>query len=347
MQAAGQSMLRQIISQVESANEIRALRVLHDRMPDVARDWQRSGFDACEILSFINQWHDQLIKRTIELTLADLESAGRGAPPTPFCWLLLGSGGRREQTLAPDQDNALLYLEEPSDTRGETRAFFQMLAEWVVSRLAAVGYPYCPGFVMATNPRWNGSLREWRQAIGSYAGYPDGNNARFLAMAADMRPICGDFRLAAELREWFSGQVRELAFVHWQTAQHGWQQPVALDWRDRFRTEKWGDHMGELNIKEGGYLQIVNAARLWSLAHGVHATSTLERIAALRDLAIWEEQWASRVAGALRLFIHHRIWGNYVCPDRLSDTEAAALKEAMRTARHLQKRTARRFRKPK
>ena len=149
------------LQKVSSASHAEALRHAHEWLQTCAERWGERKFPPLEIATIVNGWHDHLIRRTIELALVELHDRGHGEPPAPFCWLLLGSGGRQEQTLRPDQDNALLY----HDTVGreqEERAYFDALAGTVVERLAEIGYPYCPGFVMASNPRWNLSLPDWQ-----------------------------------------------------------------------------------------------------------------------------------------------------------------------------------------
>lgn len=340
--------LTRILREIENASDFCELRTIHDRMPVVAAEWRNQGVGSCRILSSVNEWHDKLIARTIELVLADMESAGLGTPPSPFCWLLLGSGGRREQTLHPDQDNALVYLDGPdTGASGKQAAFFETLAERAVTRLSGIGYPYCSGFVMATNKRWNLPLNGWRQNIESYSNFPDWTNTRFLMMMADIRPVYGDAELAARLRVELLERIRHHSFVHWQVVEHGLSDRIPLDFLDRLLVERRGDHKGEINIKEGGYLQIVKITRLWAVASGIGSAATEERIADLKAMAVWDEALAGRVMGAFRTFAGHRLWSNYVSPDSLSADETEALKEAMKTAKYLQRFSSKHFRKPK
>ena len=43
--------------------------------------------------------------------ILELGKAKLGPPPAPYCWIVLGSEGRREQTFKTDQDNALIYAD--------------------------------------------------------------------------------------------------------------------------------------------------------------------------------------------------------------------------------------------
>lgn len=334
------------LQKIRSASHASALHQAFEWLQTCAERWGERKFPPLEIAAVVNGWHDHLIRRAVELTLVELHERGLGEPPAPFCWLLLGSGGRQEQTLHPDQDNALLY----SATLGreqEERVYFQALAEVAVERLAEIGYPYCPGYVMASNPRWNLSFSDWQHKIMDYTGYPDWDNARYLMMLADLRPVYGDKVLADQLTDWLLGELAKQNFLHYLVAQHLEAHKVALDWRGRFRVDVWGEEEGRLNVKEGGYLQVINAVRLWSVAHGLPASSTEQRMERLHAAGVWDRAWAQEVRAALEELVSWRLWSNYVDPAPLTTGETERLKTALKTARQLQKRTARRFSKPR
>jgi CBS domain-containing protein len=334
---------------IETAESLDALRLTQERMTGVAERWAARGMPTLEIYDYLNLWHDLLMRRALDFTLQELEQKGLGKPAAPFCWLLLGSGGRREQTLHPDQDNALVYRSVAKDEHGRTqeRAFFLKLGELGVTTLEQIGYPFCAGFVMAANERWNGSVEHWHDQLQQYADFPDWSNSRFLMMAADLRPLYGEAALAEELRSWFHQHLPQLAFLKWQVADHGLDHKVGLDFWDRFRTELWGEHERELNIKDGGYLQLVNATRLWAVAHGIPETNTGGRIAHLVDKNLWREEDGTNIRAAYETLLHLRLWNNYARPDALLEREREGLKTALRTIRALQKRTAKGFAKPK
>jgi len=316
------------------------LLAVQGEMTVAAFRWRERGVPSDQIFQAVNDWHDLLIARILALTVEELAAAGFGSPPSRFAWLLLGSGGRREQTLYPDQDNALLY--EAADG---AQTYFAKLASMAVENLAAAGYPACQGFVMATNPRWNGSLENWQEATAKYLAYPDWDHVRYLMIGADLRCAYGDRKLAAEFAEWYVKQLQGHEFVHRQVADRGLQRQAAVDFLGRLRLDRFGNHEGELDVKEGGYLQVVSAVRLWALSHSIAVTPTAERIQALELAGIWHPAWADHVQAALRVLTGHRLWGNYLQPDSLDEADRQALKEALKTVKQLQKKTARRFSK--
>ncbi|KEO84583.1 DUF294 nucleotidyltransferase-like domain-containing protein [Tumebacillus flagellatus] len=345
-QADTWTSIRQRLDTAERLDDLRRLREL---MPGVAERWSVRGMPTAKLCAIVNLWHDLLMRRTLDFALQDAVKNGLGTPPAPFCWLVLGSGGRQEMTLHPDQDNGLVYRSLASDEQGRMRegAFFQRLGERGNARLEEVGYPFCDGFVMAANPRWNGSVEQWKTQFREYADFPDWSNTRLLLIASDVRPLAGDASLAHELRKWLVEQVPQMAYLKWQTADRCLSQKTGLDFRDRFRTELWGERAGQLNLKDGGYLPLVNSVRLWALAHGIVETNTGGRIAELVARGVWTAQQARPVQEANEYLHHLRLWGNYVRPDALPVGEVLPLKSVLKSVRVLQKRTAKFFVKPR
>ncbi|MCK9906611.1 DUF294 nucleotidyltransferase-like domain-containing protein, partial [Frankia sp. Cpl3] len=106
----------------------------------------------------INLIHDQIIRRSIQLSIRLLQSLGMGNPPVPYAFLQFGSGGRQEQGLVTDQDNGLVYY-LPSGLSREEReqvdSYFHLLVASIVQGLEEAGYPPCQGNVICSNHRWH------------------------------------------------------------------------------------------------------------------------------------------------------------------------------------------------
>ena len=77
------------------------------------------------------------------------ESEMSGPAPAPYCMMILGSGGRGESLLAPDQDNALIHAGSEADD-----PWYAELAEHMTGILNEAGVPYCNGGVMASRRLW-------------------------------------------------------------------------------------------------------------------------------------------------------------------------------------------------
>ena len=104
-----------------------------------------------------------------------------GKPPVPYLWVACGSQARREQTSVGDQDNGMIISNEMEPTDDE---YFAALAKFTCDGLDACGYYYCPGDVMATNPKWRQPLRVWKRAGAANANSPSSHNTWALARVA-------------------------------------------------------------------------------------------------------------------------------------------------------------------
>ena len=121
-----------------------------------------------------------------------------GPAPVPYLWLACGSQGRREQTGVSDQDNCLILSD---DLTPEDGAYFEQLAKFVCDGLNTCGYVYCPGEMMASNPRWRQPLRVWREYFRGWIAKPNPEAQMLASVMFDLRPIGGDAALFADLQQ--------------------------------------------------------------------------------------------------------------------------------------------------
>jgi CBS domain-containing protein len=126
--------------------------------------------------------------------------------------------------------------------------------------------------------------------------------------------------------------------------------PLGL-FRD-FTVESNGTHKGTIDLKMNGATPFVDAARIYSLAAGVSATNTAQRLRAVAaalhippdELEAWVD--AFFYIQSLRLQNQHaqsgkgEAMGNRVRPDELHQLERTILKESLRQAKSLQSRLA-------
>lgn len=303
------------------------------------------------ITAFVTAVNDAVTVRLIGLT--GLEGALHDAGA---CWIVLGSAGRAEQTLATDQDNAIVFADgtEPEARRRELLP----LAERVNAALDRSGYPLCRGEVMAGNPRWCLSRSEWRERFAAWIERPEPEALLNAAIFFDFRTVHGERDLVAGLRDWLTVYARDrgrFLFLMVRNAL-GNRPPLGLV-RD-FAVARGGEYPGTIDLKVNGVQLFVEAARIYGLADGVGATNTLERLARVAGLrgvlAVEFEAWADafRVIQRRRLALngvqHLRAerLHNHLDPATLDDKERRSLKHALRQARNLQARLARDFSVP-
>lgn len=301
-----------------------------------------------QLFEVMTALHDRLVRRVIEISLAEMVREGYGQPPARFCWLNLGSSGRREQTLRTDQDNALIYA-DPEKKTEETKAFFLRLGEKVVEGLAACGFAKCRGGVMAQNPDWCRPLSHWQRLLQLWAAEREPLNIRLLSIFLDFRPVYGDEGLAHELRQVVFRLFREGGVAR-ALAEDDLQSTVPLGLFGHWRTEK-GAHQGEINLKNSVCVHLVDCVRIYSLRAGIEKTSTMERLARLGQEGVFshddEELWQAAFETLMMIRIRENLKkvnrgqapDNYVNPYHLSRRERSLLRDAMAAVARLQRLT--------
>ncbi len=284
---------------------IPGLREVKTAQVEVASILLDERVPAPEIQALLTQVNNDIYRRILERVLQALEEEGWGAPPVPFCTIVMGSGGRGESFLLPDQDNGFILQGYPDQRQGPVDAYFAEVAQRLTRDLAEIGITRCRGDVMATNPLWRKSLPQWCAQVDGWLREPNSKTLRLSDIFFDFDTVFGAGELARELREHVTAAVRDhhpfLAQMQQVQEGHG----VALGLFRRLvpdkKDKKKGRRKGRLNLKYHGLLPLVEAIRLLALREGVAETSTLDRIGALHERGVLDRDQQDYLSGAL----HH------------------------------------------
>ncbi|MGE0734744.1 MAG: putative nucleotidyltransferase substrate binding domain-containing protein [Alphaproteobacteria bacterium] len=347
-QAYGTSIGRMLdlIDRLSHDSSVDGLRHVKAAQVGLAEALFAENVPAPEIQALLSDINGDIYRRILRLTAAELAAAGRGPAPVDYSVLIMGSGGRGESFLFPDQDNGFILDDYPDAEHDRIDGWFIALAERMTSLLDAVGIPLCKGYVMAVNPLWRKTRPQWRAQMQAWMRQRYGASARFADIFFDFRSVYGNPGFADELRAHVTplvaGHRAFLRDMYDLQAEHD----VALGWLGRFRTEtRAGPDRGRLNLKYGGTLPLVEGVRLLALAEAIPATSTVER---LRGLAAKGALPADRLGDLLAAFDiltavllrqqmldfrAGRPVGNYVQLAALPARERRLLREAMRAIR--------------
>ncbi|MBU4033677.1 MAG: CBS domain-containing protein [Proteobacteria bacterium] len=325
-----------LFKEIRGQQQIAGLYPLARKIPDVIRGLIGEGAKAGNITQMIAILNDHILGRM--LTLLEKEM---GTPPTPYCWLLMGSEGRREQTFKTDQDNAIIYADPVDDEQKQAAEnYFKAFAAKAIDHLVNCGYPLCPGEVMATNPRWCQSLSVWKRYFEHWVAEPDPQEIRYATIFFDFRAGFGEAALAEELRLHLNKQIagRDLFLFH--LARQSMETRAPLSFFKNFIVERDGEHKNRLDIKRQGLTPFVNFARVLALKHCVKETNTLARLKALMEgewiqgelwsaaSEAYELQMQQRLVHQLRQIEAGILPDNYIDPADLSDLERRMLKDA-------------------
>lgn len=344
-----------LIGQVKEARSLEALADAKASIVKVAKALQgetRSHFETMEILSYI---HHCILRRCVEIVFDEMKQEGRTPPDIRFCLIIMGSGGRKEMLLGPDQDNGLIYENFPDSRTEEVDAFFVPFTEKLVTSFARIGYPLCNGKVMANNPLWRGRLRDWQARIAGWVNAPEPKRVMYSTIFLDFMPLVGEPALCQELREFLHREVRRKPVFLYHLLENDLNLKSPLGLLGRFNVEKKEGHKGLLSLKEAGSILIVDCVRIFLLEQGVAATSTAERLDELVKLNVFNQETADHLKAAFEAFTYLRLRNeialidqgrqpsHYIDPYSLKKNEQDLLKEAFRAAGKLQDAAKRHF----
>ncbi len=323
------------------------LRRIHDDVVAVARDaWQRNR-DVNRAVLLVNDFHLAIQRRCAELTLEEIAAEGMAEAPRPYALIIMGSGGRREMLINPDQDNGIIIGDrdgQPLDA--DEQHWFQVFTDRFNRNLDTAGYILCPGDIMARNPAYQKTLGGWSDQIRRICRHPSSKFARWANIMFDFDLLYGDARLYSALwtntLEIISEHPRLLRFM----AQDDAEGTPALGLFNRLVPPSNEDTGGRIDIKRQGLRLICNAARIFCLNAGISETNTLERLRALVRQGELSADFADSVVAAheefMDLLLAHQIRqaerGEE--PDKLIDAnELTPLgRESLRMGMHAVKR---------
>lgn len=141
-----------------SAYELRQTRVI------LQRELQKSlsaSLSLVEWYETVNELHDRIARKAVELCIQGMVEEGFGQPPVPYAFIVFGSSGREEATLWSDQDNGMIISDAPHEGKEE---YFAELGKRITDLLEELGYAKCEGKVMCSEPLWRKTLASWKEA---------------------------------------------------------------------------------------------------------------------------------------------------------------------------------------
>ncbi len=334
----------EIIGDAARAPDAAALGDITRRIPKLLAQLVGAGHRHDVTTRLVTDIADAVTRRLLALAEAHL-----GPAPAPYLWLACGSQGRREQTGVSDQDNVLILSD---DATADHDTYFTDLARFVSDGLDHCGYVYCPGDMMATNPRWRQPVRVWRKYFQDWIAHPDKEAQMLASVMFDLRPIGGDHSLYAGLQaETLAAAARNSIFVaHMVSNSLGHAPPLSL-WRG-LATVRSGEHRDRIDLKLNGVVPIVDLGRIYALRGQLAAVNTRARIEAAQAAGIISASGARDPLEAYDLIAQTRLDhqamqvrlneapDNFMAPASLSDFERSHLRNAFVVVRTMQSAVA-------
>ena len=325
-----------LFREIMAVRDISGLYPLSQKVPMTVGGLIEEGAKAGNITRMITVLNDLILEKLLNMLQDEL-----GPPPLPFCWILMGSEGRKEQTFHTDQDNALVYRDPTSEEEAaQAQDYFTRFTEAAINHLVHCGYPLCSGGMMASNPKWRQPFTVCRDYFERMILRPEPMEVLHSTIFFDFRPGYGAASLGDALRNHVTLHAsREDVFLR-HLARDCLTARVPLSFFRGFIVQKNGEHKDTLDIKTQGLVPFVDFARLFALKHSIRETNTLDRLALLKerrhvapDLVVeaveaYEFLMQLRLVHQMAQINQGKEPDNHLNPASLSDLEKQTLKEA-------------------
>lgn len=320
---------------IEGARTADELAAAWATLPAVVNALIAEDTDARIVCRVVSEEIRSITRRAAVIAEAAMLTAGKGKPPCSYCVLVLGSGGRGESMLVPDQDNAIVFAEGEPD--GENDRWFAKMAKLMADELNTAGIPYCKGGIMAKNSAWRGSMEDWRARVDAWIGKSTPDDILNVDIFFDAMPVHGDMRMGNELFEYAYARGKENAGFAKLLGESLGSIPHPVTLFGAIRTDD-GDR---LDLKKSVLFPIAALARTLAIRHGFTRRATPDRLAALKEAGIGPERDITALAQAHRLALEMVLAqqasdiesglkpGNFVAMSPLPRSRKAELKQAL------------------
>ncbi len=287
---------------------------------------------------------DALTRRLIELALAEA-----GDAPAEFSWLALGSQARHEAVPGSDADSAIVWY---GDVREEViRPYLHALATSVAAGLGDCGIQVDRHGASASEVLFVRSIESWRKVANSWIEHPTREQALILvSVLVDSRPVWG-IHLGGPVSDTFRSAPARPELLH-LLARLALSHRPPTGFLRGLVVEHNGEHRGQLDLKNGGLLPVVDLARWAGMTAGVTSASTVARLRAGAQAGTLPAAEVRTLEEAFELFtelrMEHQVEqlraglqpDDHVRPQELSSLTRSHLKEAFRAVASVQKQIA-------
>lgn len=333
-----------IINDIHRANSIEQLKALSEHIPELLLQLIKQDVRADDLGRILTTVTSTLTRHLIVLAQRQL-----GTEPCPFVWLAFGSQGRQDQSAKSDQDNGLLLDNTATE---QDDVYFKALAEFVNKGLDACGYVYCPGDIMAQNRQWRLSLDGWSSIFYNWITQPSQKALMHTSIFFDMRPIfisTGAETLFTELQDKVLVWAKENTIFQTLLCANALGLTPPLGFLKQLVVDTSGEQKDTFDIKKRGVMPINDIARIHSLAGGIKAVNTRDRLNALIEAKLLTEIDGNNLLDALEFISHQRLIhqgeqlkrsqepDNHLNPNDFSQLSTRQLKDAFKVVRDAQR----------
>ncbi|MBO9420090.1 cyclic nucleotide-binding/CBS domain-containing protein [Labrenzia sp. R4_2] len=331
----------ELVGEITNAATAEEIAKVTARIPNLLVQLVGSGNRHEVVTRLITDIADTTTRRLLALAEEKL-----GPAPVPYLWLACGSQGRQEQTGVSDQDNCL-FLHD-SVTEEDQTGYFAELAKFVCDGLNTCSYVYCPGDMMATNPRWCQPVKVWKSYFEGWIDKPDPMAQMLSSVMFDLRPIGGHVPLFANLQEeTLEVAARNSIFVAHMIS-NSLKHTPPLNLLRGLATIRSGENKNTLDMKHNGVVPVVDLGRIYALRGEIKAVNTRARLVEAKEKGQLSQSGGGDLIDAYDLIAETRLLhqvdlikqglppNNFMQPSILSDFERSHLRDAFVVVKTMQ-----------
>ncbi|WP_456276829.1 DUF294 nucleotidyltransferase-like domain-containing protein [Bacillus sp. AK128] len=282
-------------------------------------EWRNQHVYSSQSSIQLNKNHDQIFIEVFHKAYQIMVEQ-HGEAPCEFSWFVLGSAGRFEQGYKSDQDHGIVY---ETNTQ-EAASYFLDFGEEIANGLFQVGYPYCDGRVMSSNPTWCKSFTEWKDQLHQWALEETLDSIRYLQIFYDARVLVGNNNAISLLKKEMLHDHLEHPHLLQRFLDNIKHIKKSVGVFGQLYVQQTGPYAGSIDLKHATFLPYVNAVRLLAIKEGIVESSTLERFNRLREQERYQ-QTLKPYQDSFKLLLDFRL-SSFHQNDSYSDTHHLSVK---------------------
>lgn len=342
LRAQGQSPLF-IVREIIQAKFINQIVQVRQQVPRLIETLINTGSKARNVTGLLTTVSDTILQKIIGFALDEF-----GPPPVNFVFMILGSEGRKEQTLKTDQDNAIVFEDVPSGSLKKVTQYFLKFSERVCNWLDEAGYALCKGGIMAKNANWCQPLSAWKSYFRRWIHTAEPEALLRASIFFDFRAGYGAEELIVDLRQYLFKELADWPGFFRHMAENAMYFTPPIGFFRNFVVESEGEHRDAFDIK-AAMQPIVDYARIYALNNQIDQTNTLERLNQLLVIkkispaqhneleTAYSYMMQQRLARQVKAMVEENAApNNYINPKKLSRIEQTMLKEIFKRVEKFQ-----------
>jgi len=306
---------------------------IRKQIPFIIKPMLNESWDAFMLNRIISDFNDDITNRIVRNAIS-----GMGAPPVPFAFFCTGSEGRRELVFNSDQDNAIVYLDDPSVPAEVLQKYFLDLGKSICARLDDSGLPLCKGNFMASNPRWCQPLSVWKDYFSDWIVNSEPANILNISAFFDLRMIYGDQSLFKNLEDHIFNELKGRSAFFYMLAQSIIAFRPPLNVFGNIVTETSGKNAEAIDIKNC-LSPVIMFARIFALHNNIRYKGTVDRINALNTMKLLSPETCEEVIFHYNFLMQQRLkhqiqqvtareeTDNWIAPKKMTEIGQTILKK--------------------